>query len=893
MTTKIATPGRIRLTIWALVAIFVAALIAAIAALNWSMRERALSDADTQVRHFASGAVAAMNRALLGVDVMLASTDDLLGLSRTQGQAFDSVQSSTMLRSVARQNLLVRYVAVLDLDGNVLASSDPSGQRLAVELPPIFLQRLQREVAFTLLVSAPSVSFTSSERVVYFARHLHVQGGQPLLAVAQVPVSMLLPVMMQSVDIPGLEVTCERRNGELILGAPLSMGAVSAWLAPPLYEIEERSDWSRQTRLTQQAALVVAHSTIYPDLWISASLPKATVLQASSAMRYGMIAAGGVIIVMLLASGLLMQSYVLRISEARRATLEAKAALDQALGTMVSGFLVLDADYRVVQWNKRYEEICSWLKPLLVPGVPFRTLLEHTARVHLPHGSKEAINDWLERRMQMRDEAGSTHEQRLPMGMVVQITQREIPGGGAVITCHDVTELRRASEEAESLAFYDPLTGLPNRRLLLDRLAQAVGQAGRYKRNGALLFLDLDHFKLINDTRGHDVGDQLLQQVSARLTAAVRSSDTVARLGGDEFVVLLPMLSDDKDELILQVRRVGEKILHALALPYDLGGQTYRGAGSIGATLFRNGQESVAELLRQADIAMYQAKSMRGNALAFFDPQMQAEINQRAQWESELQVALAEDQFELYYQPQVTEQRRVVGIEALLRWRHPQRGIVAPNEFISVAEDCGLIVPIGHWVLRTACEQLARWQNEPMCRHLHLSVNVSARQFRQSDFADVVIGELRRAGAPAHLLKLELTESLVIEDVDDSIAKMHQLRARGVRFSVDDFGTGYSSLAYLTRLPLQQLKIDRSFVSNLGIRASDDAIVQTIIGMARTLGLEVIAEGVETELQRSFLVAHQCDLYQGFLFGEPLPYDAFLATLTTQEPAKDCDTSIA
>ena len=330
-----------------------------------------------------------------------------------------------------------------------------------------------------------------------------------------------------------------------------------------------------------------------------------------------------------------------------------------------------------------------------------------------------------------------------------------------------------------------------------------------------------------------------------------------------------------------------------MALPYDLGGQTYRGAGSIGATLFRNGQESVAELLRQADIAMYQAKSMRGNALAFFDPQMQAEINQRAQWESELQVALAEEQFELYYQPQVTEQRRVVGIEALLRWRHPQRGIVAPNEFISVAEDCGLIVPIGHWVLRTACEQLARWQNEPMCRHLHLSVNVSARQFRQSDFADVVIGELRRAGAPAHLLKLELTESLVIEDVDDSIAKMHQLRARGVRFSVDDFGTGYSSLAYLTRLPLQQLKIDRSFVSNLGIRASDDAIVQTIIGMARTLGLEVIAEGVETELQRSFLVAHHCDLYQGFLFGEPLPYDALLATLTTQQPMQPCDTSIA
>jgi len=853
-----------------------AALGTAAAVLSWNVNERTLAEAETQVRHFSSGAVAAMNRALLGFDVMLASADELLNLSATQTRQFDTPKANQLLRGAAQQNLLVRYIAVLDESGQVQASSAPAGASLAVELPPGFLQKALEQPVPTMIVSRPSVSFTSSERVLYLARQLHARDGKRLVAVAQVAVSMLMPVLMQSVDIPGLEVTLERSDGELLLSMPVWASTKPVKLTPPLPALNDRSGWRQKTRQTQRDALLVIHPTVYQDLWISASLPRATALDSSRIVRVSVIAAAALFAAMLVATGALMQSYLIRINAARQATAKAKAVLDQALGSMVSGVLVLDAEHRVVQWNLRYVEICPWLKPVLAPGLPFRMVLEHTARAFFPDGSDDTVNGWVRQRLQ-RQIATDSHEQKLPTGIIIQITERPIPGGGMVLTYHDVTALRRATEEIESLAFYDPLTTLPNRRLLLDRLAQAVVHAGRSGKTGALLFLDLDHFKLINDTRGHEVGDQLLQLVAQRLRLTVRASDTVARLGGDEFVVLLSDLPADGEAAEAQVQRVGEKILQNLNLPYNLDCQTYQGVCSIGATLFGQGQEAAAELLRQADIAMYQAKATRGNALCFFDMKMQAAISQRVQWEAEMQTALTEKQFTLYYQIQVAADNHILGAEALLRWRHPQRGIIAPGEFIAVAEDCGLIVPIGLWVLRAACRQLALWQNEPACAQLQLSVNVSARQFRQSDFADIVISELRQSGAPAHLLKLELTESLMIDDVNDSIAKMYRLRGLGVRFSVDDFGTGYSSLAYLTRLPLHQLKIDQSFVRDLGMRARDNAIVQTIIGMARTLELEVIAEGVETEAQRDLLARYGCDRYQGYLFGRPVPLDEFQA----------------
>ena len=419
----------------------------------------------------------------------------------------------------------------------------------------------------------------------------------------------------------------------------------------------------------------------------------------------------------------------------------------------------------------------------------------------------------------------------------------------------------------------------------MDRLQQVVAASVRSGQYGALLFLDLDHFKTLNDTLGHEVGDLLLRQVAERLRTCVRREDTVARLGGDEFVVMLHELAPHSDEAAAHTRRVGEKILRKLNMPYSLAGHTHHSTPSIGATLLGGALQSGADLLKQADIAMYQVKSQGRNALCFFDPQMQIAISVRAELESDLQTALGGGQFVLHYQPQFHLDGRVIGAEALIRWQHPERGLITPGAFISVAEESELIVPMGHWVLRTACQQLAAWQSDPRLRDVQLSVNVSARQFRQRDFVARVVEVLRETGARAHLLKLELTESLVLDNVDDTIAKMGLLKTKGVRFSVDDFGTGYSSLAYLTRLPLDQLKIDQSFVHNLGVRHTDDVIVQTIIGMAGNLELDVIAEGVETEAQKAVLAEYGCLLFQGYLLGRPGPVEQLEALLRSSASA--------
>jgi diguanylate cyclase (GGDEF)-like protein len=874
MNRRISSATRIRLTVWGLVACFLVALTGGAAALSWSVRKRALGESEAQVARFTAGAQAAVNRALLAFDVLLASTDELLGLSRSPGGGPDAA-ASRLLHSAARQNLMVRYVALLDSAGRVLASSDPAGARLTVELPEGFLQAVVRQPVATLAVSTPSVSFASSERVLYMARHIRRGDGSSLLAVAQVPTAMLVSVLMQSVDIPGLEVTLEQGNGTLLIGVPSPSERRAIVLTPALNQLKDSGRWEQPARLTRVNALVVVSGLMYPDLWISASLPLSAALKGSSGERRGVLVAALLFAAMVIATGGLIQAYLMRINAARQLIAQSKATLDQALGSMVSGFVLLDAQQRVVQWNRRYEEIFPWVAPIMAPGVPFRTVLETAVHSHLPSATPAEQAQWVENRLRQHMQAGETHEQQLHSGQYIQITDRPTPEGGLVITCHDVTDLRRASAEIESLAFYDPLTGLPNRRLLLDRLTQAAVHAIRSGQMGAILFLDLDHFKVLNDTLGHEVGDLLLQQVAQRLREAVRAYDTVARLGGDEFVVMLSELSWDRAEATLHAQRVGEKILSALGQPYQLAGQSHRAGGcSIGIALFGLGSQPAAELLKQADIAMYQVKARRGNGLCFFDPQMQIEINEHARLESDLQTALTEGQFELYYQPQFTLGGQMVGAEALLRWRHPQQGIVSPTEFIAVAEDSGLIVPMGLWALRTACLQLAAWQDDSRYAALQLAVNVSARQFRQSDFADQVIAIVQQTGVRAHLLKLELTESLVLDDVQDSTAKMHQLRTKGVRFAMDDFGTGHSSLAYLTRLPLHQLKIDQSFVRNIGERHADDVIVQTIIGMARTLDLEVIAEGVETVAQRDFLARHGCDLYQGYLFGRPMPVEA-------------------
>jgi diguanylate cyclase (GGDEF)-like protein len=442
-----------------------------------------------------------------------------------------------------------------------------------------------------------------------------------------------------------------------------------------------------------------------------------------------------------------------------------------------------------------------------------------------------------------------------------------------------LTKSKHAEEEIKHLAFFDQLTNLPNRQLLMDRLHQALASSGRSGRQCALLFIDMDNFKTLNDTLGHHIGDILLQKVAERLESCIREGDTVSRLGGDEFVVVLEDLSDQALEAAALTETVGEKILTILSQPYQLATHEFRSTSSIGVTLFNGHQQGIGELLKQADIAMYQAKKAGRNTLRFFDRKMQDAINAHAVLESEMHNALENRQFHLYYQIQVDSSNHPIGAEALIRWIHPERGLVPPLQFIPLAEETGLILPIGQWVLETACVQIKAWQQDARTRELVLAVNVSAKQFRQADFVAQVQATIQRHAVKPKRLKLELTESLLLEDIDDTISTMNALNEIGVQFSLDDFGTGYSSLQYLKLLPLDQLKIDQSFVRDLVTDSSDRAIVRTIIAMAQSLNLDVIAEGVETEEQRQLLLENGCTHYQGYLFGKPVPIEQFEALM--------------
>ncbi|WP_332813351.1 bifunctional diguanylate cyclase/phosphodiesterase [Ramlibacter sp.] len=451
----------------------------------------------------------------------------------------------------------------------------------------------------------------------------------------------------------------------------------------------------------------------------------------------------------------------------------------------------------------------------------------------------------------------------------------------------DVTERKLAEEKIQHLAFYDPLTRLPNRQLLMDRLHAALNDPAR-PREGALMFIDLDNFKVLNDTLGHQKGDMLLQLVAERLRSCVAKGDTVARLGGDEFVILLENRGDKPLEPATGARAVADRILAALGEPYVLPGYLHHSTCSVGVTLFSRSDRTVSELLKQADLAMYQAKGSGRNTVCFFDPEMQAVVSANAALAADMRQAWREKQFQVEYQPQVDVAGRMIGVEALLRWQHPQRGVVSPEQFIPAAEETSLIIPIGRWVLDQACAQIAAWEHRPDRAHLSIAVNVSVRQFRHPEFVDEVMQAIEQSGIQPHKLKLELTESLLADGIDVTIAKMGSLKEMGVALSLDDFGIGYSSLSYLKRLPLDQLKIDREFVKDILTDANDAAIARTVIGLAHSLDLDVIAEGVETPEQRDFLARQGCLSYQGYLYSPPLPVaelEAFMDRLAATEAA--------
>lgn len=437
------------------------------------------------------------------------------------------------------------------------------------------------------------------------------------------------------------------------------------------------------------------------------------------------------------------------------------------------------------------------------------------------------------------------------------------------------TNLQESKEKINTLAFFDQLTGLPNQALLLDRLKQTMVSSSRSESYGALLFIDLDNFKVLNDTLGHDVGDALLKQVAHRLSLCVREGDTVARFGGDEFVVVLSGLGVSETDAASASEIVAEKILLSLNQSYHLAGASHRSTASIGVTLFKGDLSSIDDLMKQADLAMYKSKEAGRNGLSFFDPKMESVLKERTILEEDLRRGIDEKQFLLYYQAQVMEDGRISGVEALVRWQHPHRGMVSPIEFIPVAEETGIILPLGDWILKTACEQLALWSYREETQAMTIAVNVSIRQFGQKDFVDRVLSALETSGARPQRLKLELTESLLVHNVDDVITKMVALKANGVSFSLDDFGTGYSSLSYLKRLPLDQLKIDQSFVRDILTDTNDAIICQSTIALAKSMGLSVIAEGVETQEQRNILAHIGCYAYQGYWFSRPLPLEEF------------------
>ncbi|MDB5840195.1 MAG: domain S-box-containing protein/diguanylate cyclase protein, partial [Herminiimonas sp.] len=542
--------------------------------------------------------------------------------------------------------------------------------------------------------------------------------------------------------------------------------------------------------------------------------------------------------------------------------------LDKAQDSIV----VADMKDRIFFWNKGAERLFGWTAREAIGKTKRELVIIDPAQFDEASHTVLGQGDWSgELRKRRKDGSKVMVESHWTLVR----DDNEKPQSVLAIET-DITHRKAAERAIEDLAFFDPLTRLPNRRLLLDRLQHALATSRRTHHAGALLFIDLDNFKSLNDTLGHDKGDLLLQHVARRLETCVpRKSDTVARLGGDEFVVMLEDLSENREDAATQAESVGEKILTAFNQSFRLNSHEYHTTPSIGITLFDNRISNIDELLKQADLAMYQAKAAGRNTIRFFDPDMQIVVSARVELESDLRQGLQQHQFFLHYQRQTDSDGVTIGVEALVRWRHPRRGLVSPALFIPLAEETGQILGLGQWVLETACRQIADWAKRPETSRMTVAVNVSARQFRQPDFVGQALAILNNTGADPQKLKLELTESLLVANVDNVVAKMCALKAVGVGFALDDFGTGYSSLSYLKRLPLDQLKIDQSFVRDVLTDPNDAAIARTILVLGQSLGLDIIAEGVETADQRDFLAQHGCHIYQGYFFGRPLPAEHF------------------
>ncbi|BAN47125.1 hypothetical protein PCA10_13930 [Metapseudomonas resinovorans NBRC 106553] len=561
------------------------------------------------------------------------------------------------------------------------------------------------------------------------------------------------------------------------------------------------------------------------------------------------------------------EGYLAVLRESERQFRQQASLLDKAQDAIV----VHGMDQRILYWNKSAERLF---------GLPREDALGQSAQ-GIIYPSHRAFDDTVDSLIAVGDWAGEVTLKRRDGSTITLESHRTLVRDDeglpqSVLSINtDITHRKSAEQEVMRLAFYDQLTGLANRRLMLDRLQHLLALGARSLHTSAVILIDLDNFKALNDTLGHDRGDMLLQQVAQRLSHCIRESDTVARLGGDEFVVLLENLNDSPPDAAIQVKAIGEKILQALNISYQLDGYEHHSTPSLGIALFQGQLNSVDDIMKRADLAMYRAKAAGRNTMRFFDPEMQAVATARAKLEADLRQGWQNKELVLHYQPQVSSDGQVVGAEALMRWQHPERGMVMPHEFVPLAEETGLILPLGRWALQSACMQLVVWSKHPETARLSVAVNVSARQFHHPDFVQEVLDVLKYTGADPKRLKLELTEGLLVEDMESTVARMVELKQIGIGLSLDDFGTGYSSLSYLKSLPLDQLKIDQSFIRDVLVDANDAAIACAIVSLSKILGLSVIAEGVETEAQRAFLLSHGCKTYQGFLYAPPLPAERF------------------
>lgn len=577
----------------------------------------------------------------------------------------------------------------------------------------------------------------------------------------------------------------------------------------------------------------------------------------------------GMVASLLVAS--LVTTLLLRMAEKTRLLASSLAESESKLRTLFElsplGIALTDMQGRHIDFNAAYLRICGYTEA---------ALREIDSRALTP--AEYAEDEARHFELLIRDGHHAPYEKAILRQNGSQVPVRAnailVRNGAAQhyfwSIVEDISEQKLKDKLIWTQANYDALTDLPNRHLLMDLMQLSLAASQRNGRQGALLLLDLDHFKTLNDTLGHGRGDRLLMEVAQRLRAFVRDQDTIARLGGDEFAVLLEDLSANPTDAAIQAEAVAEKIRAGLALPILLDDRAHHITGSIGIVLFLGRQRPLDDLISYADAAMYQAKADGRNTIRFHDPGMQAVLEKRGALEQSIRLALSRDEFRLHYQLQVDQHGRGMGVEALIRWQHPEHGTISPAEFIPVAEETGLIVPIGKWVMETACRQIMLWRENPAMARLTVAVNVSARQFQDPDFVAHVTDLVTSNGIPDGQLKLELTESMVLQKIEESIEKMEALKRLGVRFSLDDFGTRYSSLAYLKRLPLDQIKIDRSFVLDITHDPNDAVIVRAILSLAGSLGLDAIAEGVETGAQRDFLEQHGCLAYQGFLYSRPV-----------------------